>query len=304
VPKPEDDLRHALAPGPHARESLFYNVLLPDEGLMVFFYTWVDAESRAGHLFTVVGDDNERLAFSATDGVPVGDRNFDDWEVQGLRVRHRDALQVAELAYDGDGVSCQVTFRGLHDAFSYLENDDGCPSFLADDRFEQSGRLTGTLTLDGREIAIDTTGHRDHSWGTRDWDSIQDWKWISAQSGGERSLNVLLMHARGQTTRHGYVWRDGAVWPVLDVRYSAEYDVNWWQTSGRFQIRDAGGHETVVTAERFAFLTFDAGENILLNEAGCRGTIDGEEAIVHFEAGWDRTYAAAQARRVAVAAAG
>jgi hypothetical protein len=302
VLKPEDDLRHTLAPGPHARESLFYNALLPDEGLMAFFYTWVDAEGRAGHLFTVVGDDNERLAMSATDGVPVGDMDFDDWEVQGLRVRHSDPLRVAELEFEGEGVSCRVTFRGTHDAFTYLDNEDGCPSFIADERFEQSGHLTGTLTLGDRVIEIDTTAHRDHSWGTRDWDSIQDWKWLSAQAGDDDSLNLLLMHGRGKTTRHGYVWRHGVLSAIVEARVDAEYDAHWWQTSGRFLIRDASGHETVVTAERFALFTFDAGENMLLNEAGCRGTIDGKEAIVHFEAGWDRTYSAAQARRVAAAA--
>src|SRR5437867_2289748 len=71
--EPRDDFRHALEDLPHARESLFYNLLLPDEGLLVMFYTWVDGQDRAGHLFAVAGDDDERLAFSAVDGVrPAG----------------------------------------------------------------------------------------------------------------------------------------------------------------------------------------------------------------------------------------
>jgi hypothetical protein len=264
---------------------------------MVFFYTWVDAQGSAGHLFAVVGDNDQRHSISATDGVPVGERDFDDWEVAGLRVRHTQPLRIAELSFDGDGVSYQATFTGLHDAFSYRDNADGCPTFVADDRFEQSGHVTGTLVLQDRTIEFDTTAHRDHSWGTRDWDTLQDWKWISAQAGDDLALHVMLVHGRGETTRHGYVWRDGSVVPILDVRAKAQYDHNWWQTRAHITIRDSSTRETVVTAERFALLRFEAGEKIVLNEAGCRGTIDGEEALVHFEAGWDRFYAETEAQR-------
>jgi hypothetical protein len=295
--EPKDDLRHQLRPGPHARESLFYNVLLPDEGLMVFVYTWVDSANRAGHLLAVVGDNNERLVFSAVDGVDVGGRDFDDWAVRGLWLRHTDLLRTAEFGVDIEGASLSATFTGTHEAFDYAQNADGCPAFIADNRFEQSARVTGELVLDGRTIPFDTTGHRDHSWGTRDWDTIQDWKWVSAQAGHGVSLNVMQLHARGETTRHGYVFRDRALEPVVDVRTRAEYDDNWWQTALHLTVTDAGGRQTELTARRYALLRFDAGERLTLHEAGCRGTIDGRAAVVHFEAGWDRAYAQAQAGR-------
>src|SRR5438128_1671724 len=148
--EPKDDLRHSLRSGPHSRESLFYNALLPDKDMMIFIYTWVDAESNGGHLVTVVGDNDVRHAFSAVDGVPVGDRDFDDWEVEGLRLRHSDLLERAEIAFTGDGMTLQASFTGLHAAFDYAQNEDGCPSIVADNRFEQSGRVSGTLVLNGR----------------------------------------------------------------------------------------------------------------------------------------------------------
>jgi hypothetical protein len=297
--EPKDDLRHRLAPGPHARESLFYNVLLPREGLMIFVYTWVDAENRAGHLFAVVGDDDERLAFSAVDGVPVGDRDFDDWVVAGMWLRHTDPLRTASLGFSGTSVSLRADFTGTHEAFDYASNEDGCPAFIADNRFEQSARVTGELVLGGRRIPFDTTGHRDHSWGTRDWDTLQDWKWISGQAGDGLSLNVMQLHARGETTRHGYVYRDGTLAAVVDVRTRAEYDERWWQTGLRMTVRDAAGRRTSLTARRYALLCFEAGDRLTLHEAGCTGTIDGRPALVHFESGWDRSYAQSQARRAA-----
>jgi hypothetical protein len=297
--QPKDDLRHPLRPGPHSRESLFYNALLPDQEMMIFIYTWVDAANNGGHLVTVVGDNNVRHAISATDGVPVGDRDFHDWEVQGLRLRHSEPLERAEIGFTGNDMTLEATFTGLHPAFDYAQNRDGCPRIIADNRFEQSGRITGTLTLNGRTIEFSTTGHRDHSWGTRDWDSIQDWKWVSAQAGADLSLNVMQMHWRGETTQHGYVYRDGKVHPVTDIRTRAHYDNNWWQTALEMTLRDDGGHDTVVTANRYALLRFEAGEKLALHEAGCHARINGQPGVAHFECGWDKAYAAAQAERVA-----
>jgi hypothetical protein len=296
-----DDLRHTLAPGPHARESLFYTVLLPEEGVMVCTYTWVGHDNRAGYLFVVTGDD-ERLAFDAADDVDVGAADFDAWQVGGLSLRHADPLRTVELTVERPDVRFSATFEGMHHAFSYMDNEDGCPAFLADDRFEQSCLVRGTLKLKGRTITIDTTGHRDHSWGTRDWDTLQDWKWISAQAGAGVGVNLLMVHARGQNTVHGYVSKQGTVGPITDARVDARFDARFRQTGADVRITDATGTETAMTIERFAFFSFEAGERILLNEAGSTGTIDGAPALVHFECGWDKHYAALQGSRAVATA--
>lgn len=294
--QPRDDLRHPGAiSAPHGRESLFHNLLLPEHGLILFVYTWVDAEDRAGYMFTVVGEDDERRCFFADDGVPVGAQDFDDWTVEGLTLRHTDLLQTAELAFAGDGVEFAATFTAIHDAFSYTGNADGCPTFIATDRFEQAGRMRGTLVLDGERIDFDATAQRDHSWGQRDWAAIQDWKWLSAQASDALALNVMLIHARGETTCHGYVARDGRAVPVATVEIQADYDDRWWQTGVRARIVDVQGVETLVAGERYALLSFAAGGVATLNEAACTGSIDGEAALIHLECGWPIAYAAAQA---------
>jgi hypothetical protein len=302
--EPKDDLRHPLRPGPHARESLFYDLVLPGEGLLVFTYTWVDAEDRAGHLFAVVGDDNRKLAFSATEGVSVTGTDFDDWRVPGadgeVWVKHRELLRTASYGGSAPGAALEAEFVGTHEAFDYVRNADGCPDFIADNRFEQSARVRGTLVLGDRTIPFDTTGHRDHSWGTRDWDAIQDWKWVSAQVDDSLALNVMVLHARGETTWHGYVVADGELSPVVGARSRVEYDRNWWQRTLTMSITDEAGRVTELAGERYALLNFPAGERITLNEAALRGTVNGREARMHFENGWDRSYADAQVRRLAV----
>jgi hypothetical protein len=294
---PRQDLRHQLDTGPFARESLFYGFVLPEHELMVFIYTWVGADDRAGHMFVVAGDNDERLAWFAGDGEAAGGTDFDDWKAGGLHVRHTELLHTAELGFVGDDVRFDATFTGLHEAFPYSRNADGCPSAIADDRFEQSCRVTGSLVLPGHTITFDTTGHRDHSWGTRDWDAIQDWKWISGQSDDGTVFNVMAAHVRGETTHHGYVVRRGHLVPVTGTRVQADYDGRWWQSAGELTILDEAGDSTRVEMSRFALYRFEAGNRIVMHEAGCRGSIDGIPARIHWECGWDKSYVALQEQR-------
>lgn len=298
---PSDDLRHPLRREPHARESLFYGAILPGQRRMLFVYTWVNDEDLAGMLVTVVEEGGQRI-LSATEGIPVGGADFDDWTVGPLTVRHAPLMERAEIRFAEEETELDLVFTGLHEPFSYLDNADPCPAFVADDRFEQGCRVEGTLVLDGETIAIDGTGHRDHSWGTRDWTAIQDWKWCSGQTdNGAASFNLMVMHGRGTTTTHGYVVRDGRLAPITRVRAGVRFDDAFLQTDADIVIEDADGRTTEVRAQRFALFAFEAG-TASLREAGCAGAIDGASAAVHLECGWDKAYADRQVREGAAAA--
>lgn len=304
MPTASDDLRHPLRPGPFARESLFYSLLLPDEGLMVFVYTWVGATGAAGHLVVAVTGEDDRRAISAMDGLDVGEADFDDWTVGGLHLRHTELLKTACIDFTSDELRLDLEYSALHDAFSYRDNADGCPSCIADDRFELSCRVRGTVEVDGRTIEVDTTGHRDHSWGTRDWDVVQDWKWISGQAQDGTAFNVMRLHAGGDDYVCGYVLRDGVVVPAVDVRAAVDYDARWWQEHGEIVVVGQDGRTTTIEVDRYAMFCFEAGERTVLHEAACTGTVDGVAALVHFECGWDKHYAALQVARATAASAG
>ena len=49
------DGRHDLGTKPLARESIPYIVVLPDEGIAFFTYTWVTKESVAGSAMAIFG---------------------------------------------------------------------------------------------------------------------------------------------------------------------------------------------------------------------------------------------------------
>ena len=285
---PADDMRHALR-GAHTRESLYVTVPLPDDGLSIHAYWWVDALNRAGHVVSIFEDDDERMLFDRRDDIDMAGRDFDDWQVAGLRVRHLVPLEVAELDYRSDAIAFDVRFEALHRAFPYSENACGCPPAMADDRFEQAGRVQGTLTLGARRIVFDTTGHRDHSWGRRDYRSMHHFKWISVQAGEATALNAFQLLAGGEQTINGYVWQNGLLSPVVSMATSVEYDDVFAPRVVHSTIGDVAGRSLVVEATRFSHLRWDA-PPIVMDDLGCRAHMDGRAGTGHVGLAWTQAY--------------
>jgi hypothetical protein len=63
--------------------------------------------------------------------------------------------------------------------------------------YEQLGRVTGTVTIDGSEVAFDGTGHRDHSRGPRDFTSVLDHAWVDCLFPGGRFFALYRMRLPG-----------------------------------------------------------------------------------------------------------
>lgn len=289
---PTDDLRHRFAPGVKTRDSLFWNVVLPEEELAVQIYIWTDGDGVAGRQVAVYfPDPADNMILNAYD-VDLGpDSDLHDWTCAGLTVRHTDALRVAELSFDDAGIELEYRFTARHRPFSYRENPSGCPPWMALNRFEQSGRADGFLRIRGREIAFnDIWTHRDHSWGRRNWGWVHHWKWIVAGAVDGVELNVMFHIARGEHGVNGHILRDGEPIAIVDGRAHAEYDQQMGQTHLIADLIDARGSTTHLEMERYAIFHLPFGSDTLLSEAACRVSIDGTPGVGQFETLWPAGY--------------
>ncbi|MGQ0467346.1 MAG: DUF7064 domain-containing protein [Sporichthyaceae bacterium] len=248
--------RHDIRGAKLARESFLYTFQLPEHGLAGLLYTWVDAEDKAGYAAWAYGGNPDGSAiFEHGDGVAVGsDQNFDDWRVDSLTV-HMGPGNETTASYTGKRIAMDFAFRPMHPAYLYSESPAGCPSYFADDRMEQSGHVTGTFTVDGRTYAVDTSGHHDHSWGTRDWAAVQQYKWVECQA-GDSAAHVFELNAFGRRTLVGYVLRDGVLAHVTDADFDVDYDADWFQRQVRLRLHDDTGRTTTVNVTSFARFEF------------------------------------------------
>ena len=97
-----------------------------------------------------------------------------------------DPLRSYRVALTGQGQSHQdpaALLRGeqgtpVDVAFELEWTTDGTPyQYRVATRYEIPCTVTGSVTIDGRRYALDAVpGQRDHSWGVRDWWSM-DWLW-------------------------------------------------------------------------------------------------------------------------------
>lgn len=285
-----DDRRHRVAGGQRSRDSLFFNLIVPEEQLGLQVYAWVDQDGVAGRQVAVFGPERRPLALEVERKVEMGEADFDDWNVRGLRISHGEPLQTAEVRYASDRVGLVYDFDGLHEPFSYTRNPARCPSWMAEDRFEQAGTVRGELRIGERVVAFDQVAHRDHSWGPRNWRLPQHWKWVVAQAPSGVALNAMLWIARGEVGVNGYVLREGQPVALKDARWQAEYEADMTQRSLECTLYDEGGLSTALELERFASVRMPFGSDTVVYEAACSASIDGELGSGQFEALWARSY--------------
>src|SRR6266481_5459408 len=181
------DGRHDLGAKPLARESIPYIVVLPDDGIAFFTYTWVTKASVAGAAMAIFGPGvgSAPIQLRLADRPVPRDMNFDSWSIEGFRMEHDLKFDRAHVRWDTPEATIDFHFEASHPPYAYGSHPRGCPSYAADNRIEQAGRAKGTLRLGDRVISFDATSHRDHSWGTRDWLAMQHYEWFVGQAGND-----------------------------------------------------------------------------------------------------------------------
>jgi hypothetical protein len=287
-----NDGRHKLRDLALERESIPYVISLPEHGIATFVYTWVTKDHVAGCAFLVFGPSiGEQPIMEMIDGIAVSpEQNFDNWQVGPLHLQQDLKLKAAKIVARGQRVELDASFEALHPAYAYGFHPDGCPTWAATDRLEQAGRIKGTLRIDGKAYPVDTTCARDHSWGTRNWDAPQHWKWLHAQSGNDLCVHFWKIEARGRTELRGYLFRDGEMAEVESVDIDWTHDQKYDQKTINAVVRDRAGRTARVTGTYFAHFPMRPVPTCTLVEGAMRCEIDGKPGVGWTEVMWPTSY--------------
>jgi hypothetical protein len=112
-------------------------------------------------------------------------------------------------------VSLDLTWEGVAAPFPYA----------ATTRFEQSARVSGTVTIGDERLEVSCPGQRDHSWGVRDWWAFP-WVWCSGRlDDGTWWHTARSVAPKVEIFQTGYVITpDMTLHPVEDVGVDYELD--------------------------------------------------------------------------------
>ena len=289
---PDDDRRHWPADGGRMRDSLFWELIMPEEKLGLQIYLYVSARGRAGYNVSVWGPGTDPVALKLADGRVAESADFDDFRFEGLTVRQPELRRTCQVRFDRDDVHLAYDFTALHDAFSYRSNPDGLPGWFARNRLEQTGHVDGFLEIGGRRIDWNRTGHRDHSWGHRDWGIPHHWKWFIAYTESGRIVNGWIWIARGEWGFAGYVVRDGVTVPVARIEHHADYHPDMTQRRLEADLIDITGQATHLGLDVFGVIKLPTHDpmSTVIYEGACTAEIDGEAGAGQFETHWPGPY--------------
>ncbi|MEO0031451.1 MAG: hypothetical protein RIS94_1209 [Pseudomonadota bacterium] len=286
----EHDNRHVLREEAHAREAVALMLQLPDRGIAGFIYPWINADRTASAAICLFGPGLDAPIQERFEAVTVpADMDFRDWRVQGLRIQVVEPHKRADYSFQGERVKIDCKFEAFHPVFPFSAHPDGCPPYYADDRTEQHGHITGTMEIDGDRFEFAALGQRDHAWGHRIWGLNQHYKWFHATT-PSAAIHFFEMQSFGTKHVRGFVFRDGAMAQVTDVRHEYLFDDDMHQIAFNALLDDDMGRTTLVTCKTFAKYDYEADPKIVLREAGVTVKIGDETGTGWCEFCWNRDY--------------
>ncbi len=188
-PAPEDEGRHAPGPEPAWNESWYFDAI-SDDGSLGLYVRLGRVPNQGLSLYTaaVVGPGRPAvMVVDAAAPLPALDDDAQAISRDGLR-----ATQTCEAPLQRFRVTLAAVGAAHADESAPLRDEPGAPADVELDliwetdgvpyqwriatRYEIPCRVSGTVRVDGEEIAFAGVGQRDHSWGARDW-WANDWMW-------------------------------------------------------------------------------------------------------------------------------
>lgn len=287
------DQRHELdAARAHNREALVWVISDARQRFGLVGYTWVDAHGVAGAAGIAFGSAFGAPVFHRVDGIPVGwSADFSSWSAGPITVRHEGAERAAQITYVSDDLTLDFAFTPMGEPYAYSSHPDPFPRYFADERLEQGGEVRGTATVAGLELSLDGCfGHRDHSWGARDWGSTLHYKWLNFLADGA-SVHVMDVQGIGRSDVRGYVFKDGVTSEIVRARFTYDLDAAMVHRDLLVEMEDAAGRTTrAAMQEPGDDFEYPIDPRLTLIDVIGRATIDDGDAVAYVEMAWPPEY--------------
>jgi hypothetical protein len=136
---------------------------------------------------------------------------YDSGFAAGAALKFAYQNDVATWTINEGPLNAELECRNLFPIVDPFPKSDLLAARRFASHFEVAGRVTGHVTYEGRRVAVEGYGYRDHSWGARDWQNgMPNHRWFTGNLGGELSFAAITAQApTGRLTRVGYVHYKG-----------------------------------------------------------------------------------------------
>ena len=249
--KPEDDGLHPLGPESNFNESMYFNFFDPKQSFGGFVRLGNRANEGQAEMTVCLFLPDQRVLFSFkraqidhNDAFDAGGLRFEVIEpTQRLRTTYQgSALELANPKALSDPSKAfresprrKISLDLLHEAVGPMyggahdekESERDSDKQFAKAHYEQHMHVTGVIDLGDETVQLDGYGLRDHSWGPRYWQAIEQYEWLTMNFGPDLGVMVSRIQVEGAEPREGgVIVRDGEFLPIAKVDIQAEYEEN------------------------------------------------------------------------------
>ena len=276
-----DDGLHPPGESFYETETFWFSFFVPERALGGWLYASVrqNAGLTAGGLW--IWDDTGATPWDApfyenfSSLKPPTDAGGGRLEFPtGLTIDVREPGMSYDLTYtDRDRVSVALRFDAAEPPVPLRA---GAPPYPKASHYDQTGRVTGTVVLDGERIAVDCFAMRDRSWGPR---TERGYRRVGYTWAAAPELSLLTFTAPGDGDRErvhsGYVRRDGRLARITGgSRVVTRDPADGWIAALDLEVVDELGRTTTGRARAVSRLVLPSSTSLCTNTA-LRWTLDG-----------------------------
>jgi hypothetical protein len=216
VTHPDDEFHPPTSDDPYWTETCWFTFTVPERRLSgqlyPFFQPNQHVTSGGAYFWDEHGDQPWNCRYAKNFWhLPIPDAPLSDIGLaNGIHYRCVEPLTRYQIGYDdpdgGDEVHAALMFTAVTP-----------PHYLGHSHLDQPGRYTGTIVLQGEEIAVDSFGFRDRSWGPRSQfgpglasSAVPNGGYSYATASPRDAFHTITMNTgNGCVNIHGYLLRDG-----------------------------------------------------------------------------------------------
>jgi hypothetical protein len=133
-----------------------------------------------------------------------------------------------QLTYVSKDFSFNIQFSPINKIYPYvIDKSDIVFSRIGSQHFEQFGIYKGEFVLKGERITISPClGSRDHSWGIRDWSSVDYYKLYNCAFSKNLAFNLWLGSINGKRFLKGYIFDGEENTRLLNCKVKSIFNKN------------------------------------------------------------------------------
>lgn len=231
----DDDRLHTPSGDKGWRESFYFNFVDLKSGISGFTTIGLmPALKKREFVFAIFHGDRQTLHFAEPKG-PFESSGTEPLSDGTVTYEELEPMKKWRLRLSKRDAAADLIWESRFPPFQF----GGCSGTSWSGHFEQSGIVTGTVELGGAHLKVEGLGHRDKSWGPRDW-HIDSWFALHAQF--RNSAIGLRRDFTGTSfSLSGGVLSAESSIPIASMELQTEYDIDKIPRSARIRITCSDG---------------------------------------------------------------